>query len=288
MDEREQPDFDEAPRRIASGTDPRRLYAVIVVLLGVIVVLAIRPWGGDTAAPANPGQAPQTGAAAVSPTATTATPGGPDASAPTVPPVGPRAGLDVTCGSPSGWRAATLQAWAGRDEPIRSWIAIEPVEAADALDPSIPFAPVATGVVTALGYCAPLGDAERPPAVAVASMWALADDHAVPLTLVPLEPATPDALGGLWLRPPEVTDDLAGASAPGPLAAGASSSPEASSPSAPESSAASAPAAAGGAALWPPGRYAIELASPGGDYRRWLGVEIADLDQLHPTPPAAP
>ena len=274
MDEREQPAFDETPRRIATGTDPRRLYAVIVVLLGVIVVLAIRPWGGEAPGPANPDDTLPTGPAAIATTSEPATPGGPDSSVPTVPPVGPEAGLDVTCGSPSGWRAATLQAWAGRDEPIRSWIAIQPVEAADALDPAIPFAPVATGVVTALGYCAPLGDAERPPAVAVASLWALAGDHAVPLTLLPLEPAAPDALGGIWLRPPEVTDDLAGSPSPG-----------ATSPDAP---AASVPAAAGGAAVWPPGRYVIELSSPGGDYHRWLGVEIADLASVHGTPSAAP
>ncbi len=269
MDEREdQPAFDEAPRRIASATDPRRLYAVIVVLLGVIVVLAIRPWGDDAAPPANGGVEPATAPAAL---ATSLDPG---ASPPTAPPVGPEAGLDVTCGSPSGWRAATLQAWAGREQPIRSWIAIEPVEAQSALDPSIPFAPVATGVVTAIGYCAPLGDAERPPAVAVASLWALAGDRAVPLTLLPLEPAAPDALGGLWLRPPEVTGDLAGAPSPG---AGSSGAPSSSTPAVP-----------GGAELWPPGRYAIELASPGGDYHRWLGIEIADLALGHAVPVPAP
>jgi hypothetical protein len=262
VDEREQPAFDEAPRRIASGTDPRRLYAVIAVLLGVIVVLAIRPWGGDAPPPASEVGPRPTGAAAV------ATPIGPDDSAPSPLPVGAATGLDVTCGSPSGWRAATLQAWAGRDQPIRSWIAIEPVEAAGALDPSVPFAPVATGVVTALGYCAPLGDAERPPAVAVASLWALAGDRAVPLTLLPLEPAAPDALGGLWLRPPEVTDVLGGSSSPG-----------ATSSDAPAPSTLSA---AAGAALWPPGKYVVELASPGGDYHRWLGIEIAHLAPSQP------
>jgi hypothetical protein len=240
VDEHEQPAFDETPRRIVSGTDPRRLYAVIAVLLGVIVVLAIRPWGDDA-------QAPASGDVAQATPATVDTPAGSDSTSSTPPSAGPEAVLDVTCGSPSGWRAATLQAWLGRSQPIRSWIAIEPVDATSALDPSIPFAPVATGVVTAIGYCAPLGDDERPPAVAVASLWALAGDHAIPLTLLPLEPATPDALGGLWLRPAEVTGDSV---------------------------------AGGNADLWPPGRYAIELASPGGDYHRWLGIEIADLAHL--------
>ena len=183
----------------------------------------------------------------------------PDASAVAEPTPGAlAAGLDETCGSPSGWRAATLQDWAGRSTPIRSWIAIEPVTASGAADPAVPFAPVATGIVTAIGYCAPLGDAERPPAAAVASLWAVRDGQAIPLSLLPLEPSSPDALGGLWRRPPEVTDEPAG-SGPvtdrGPrrrLAAGPlrrSSSP-----------------------------------APGGDYHRWLGIEIADLSLLRASP----
>lgn len=255
MDEPDrQPAFDEAPQRVASTTDPRRLYAVIVVLLGVIVVLAIRPWGGADGGP------PSGGARASAP-AIVATPADGAASGPTEgsprtePPVGAGADLGVTCGSPSGWRAATLQAWAGRSRPIRSWIAIEPVSATDALDPAIPFAPVATGVVTAIGYCAPLGDEARPPASAVAALWAIRDGSAVPLSLLPLEPASPDALGGLWSRPPEV---------PEPPGSNSGSSAD----------------------LWPPGRYVVELATPGLAYHRWLGIEIADLATLRASAPA--
>jgi hypothetical protein len=223
------------------------------VLLGVIVVLAIRPWGdGSAPAPSGVAQATAPGAVATRPS------GGPVTASEA--PVGPGADLDITCGSPSGWRAATLQAWAGRSRPIRSWIAIEPVAASDPLDPAIPFAPVATGVVTAIGYCAPLGDDQRPPATAVASLWALRDGSAVPLTLLPLEPDAPDALGGLWLRPPEV---------PGP----------------------EEPATGSAASLFPPGRYVVELATPGGAYHRWLGIEIADLATLrasHGAPASSP
>jgi hypothetical protein len=250
-----QPAFDEAPQRIPTASDPRRLYAIIVVLLGVIVVLAIRPWGGEDAGP--PG-----GDALASVPAVVATPADGEASAPTEgaprtePPVGAGADLGVTCGSPSGWRAATLQAWAGRSRPIRSWIAIEPVSATDALDPAIPFAPVATGVVTAIGYCAPLGDEARPPASAVAALWAIRDGTAVPLSLLPLEPASPDALGGLWRRPPEVPE------------------PDETTPGAPPD-------------LWPPGRYVVELATPGLAYHRWLGIEIADLATLRASPGAS-
>ncbi len=199
MDDPDEPGFTEPPHSIVSGTDPRRLYAVIAVLLVVIVVLAIRPWGDD-GGPPREGDVAQPSAGRPAPT----TPP-PDASAGAEPTPGAvAAGLDETCGSPSGWRAATLQDWAGRSTPIRSWIAIEPVTASGAADPAVPFAPVATGIVTAIGYCAPLGDAERPPAAAVASLWAVRDGQAIPLSLLPLEPSSPDALGGLWRRPPEV------------------------------------------------------------------------------------
>jgi hypothetical protein len=221
------------------------------VLCAVIVVLAIRPWGGtpvDTtsnpAAGGSPAATMDGGEGAVASGAPSSPGIDEGSSSPPLPPPDP---LRETCGSPSGWRAATLQAWAGRTEPIRSWIAIEPVAASGPLDPEIPFAPVATGIVTAIGYCAPLGD-ERPPAVASTSLWAIRDGVATPLSLVPLEPASPNALGGLWLAPPEVEH-----TEPAP----------------------------GGLRLWPPGRYAIRIAAPSGAYDRWLGVEIADLSLLH-------
>ncbi len=250
MEERQQESLDEPPQGVVSGTDPRRLYAVIVLLLAVIVVLAIRPWGNDTTAPDRTGDAAASLGEAGEPTDT------PDGSP--VSPATPALPIDAaalveTCGSPSGWRAATLQEWTGRSSPIRSWIAIEPTTASGPLDPAIPFAPVATGIVTAIGYCAPLDEASRPPEVAVASLWAIRDGQAIPLSLLPLEPSSPNALGGLWKRPAEVTD-----------APGASPAPAAD--------------------VWPPGRYVIELASPGREYHLWLGVEIADLALLRASP----
>ena len=255
MEERQQESFDEPPQGVVSGTDPRRLYAVIVVLLAVIVVLAIRPWGDDTTAPGRPGDGGASQGQEGQAGGPTDTPD-PSLVGPTTPALpGDAAELVETCGSPSGWRAATLQEWAGRSRPIRSWIAIEPTTASGPLDPAVPFAPVATGIVTAIGYCAPLDEASRPPEVAVASLWAVRDGQAIPLSLVPLEPSSPDALGGLWKRPAELPD-----------APGASPAP------APD--------------VWPPGRYVIELASPGREYHVWLGVEIADLALLRASPAA--
>jgi len=141
------------------------------------------------------------------------------------------------------WRATTLQLWPGRALPIRSWIAIEPVEAAGPLDDAIPFAPVAADKVTAIGFCAPLEEAIRPPVAIQPSLWRVGDGRAVPLVLVPANPADHDPLRGLW-RPPSTPD-----------------------------------ASGGGISVdaWPPGRYVIELASPSETYVRWLGVEIVDL-----------
>jgi hypothetical protein len=246
VQERERPEHDEAPRQIAPGADPRRLYAVIAVLVGIIALLIVRPWGDGTDTPEAPPAASRS---------TVASGSGP---APTGPqsgsgPVGdPYAELRVTCGSPSGWRAATLQAWAGRARLIRSWIAIEPTEATGPLDPVIPFAPVATDVVTALGFCSPLDEVQRPPESTVAALWAIRGDRALPLTARLVEPSSPNALGALWGPAPEV-GDRAGA--------------------------------------WPPGRYVIELSTPTGAYHRWLGIEIEDLARRQspsPSPPASP
>ncbi len=225
---------------------------MIVALSAVIVVLLIRPWGEGLQAPAD--ERP-TGldATPVASAVATGADGETDSPAASLDP------LLITCGTPSGWRAATLQAWPGRTEPIRSWIAVQPVAASGPLDPGIPFVPVATGIVTAIGYCAPPDDS-RPPVIARTSLWAVSAGVATPLSLVPLEPATPNAQGGLWLAPPELERSSPGASAAPP-------------------SADDAPR------LWPPGRYALQVAVPGGVYARWLGVEVKDLSLL--TTPAA-
>ena len=238
MDERGQPAYDAEPLPIAPGADPRRLYVVIWLLVGIIVLLVVRPWGDETVRPTAVDAA---GSRTPDGSRTPEGPGttGSAAGAASPAPADPYADLWVTCGSPSGWRAATLQAWAGRQTPIRSWIAIDPVEGTGPLDPGIPFAPVATGVVTAIGYCSPQDERLRPPRSAVAAVWAIRDGLATRLTLGLIEPQRPNALGGLWVRAPE----------------------------------------AGGGSAWPPGRYVIEVASPSGTFDRWLGIEIEDLSR---------
>jgi hypothetical protein len=247
VDERERPAHEEAPRPIAPGSDPRFLYVVIALLVGVIALLVVRPWPDRVVelAPAPAGSAGSASAAG-RPAPSGVLPGG-AATGDT-----DDASLVLTCGTPSGWRIATLQAWRGRTTPIRSWIAIEPVDAGGPLDPAIPFAPVATDVVTAIGYCAPPDEERRPPASVVVALWAIRAGRAFPLTPARLEPRRPNALGGLWGAAPET---------------------------------------GGSGAMWPPGSYVIEITSASGAFHRLLGIEIADLARLRapsPTPVPSP
>lgn len=244
MDESRGPAFSEAPIRISGAPDPRRLYAVIAVLVAVIVILIIRPWGDEGTRNAGPVTSPRVQSGG--PTALTGA--SVDGLAGSGFPATLEDPLAATCASPSGWRAATLQQWAGRTLPIRSWIAIDPVPADGPLDPSIPFAPVSTGIVTALGYCAPMTQAQRPPPDATAALWAIIDGRSVILTSPLLEPPEPNPLGGLWRRPPEIP----------------SGTPVASGLTAPDD-------------IWPPGRYVIRVARPDGSDAVWLGVEVEDL-----------
>ena len=238
MDEHGRPAYREPPRSITAGTDHGRMQLLIVVVIGALVIQVIRPWGDGASGRASTAVASAAVAAEMSPT-TRAIPATPS----TDPEPASASRLHVTCGSTDGWRATTTQVWPDRAIPIRSWIAIEPVGAGDPLDTAIPFAPVAADEVTAIGFCAPLDEALRPPVSIRPSLWRISGGRAVPLALVPADPADHDALRGLWLPPSGV----------GAIGRGV-------------------PADA-----WPPGRYVIELATPGGTYRRRLGIEILDL-----------
>ena len=238
MDEHGRPAYREPPRPISPGTDRGRIQLLIAFVLGALVILVVHPWGAGGSAATSPA-AGSFARSTAAPATPRATPGA--ASAATGP-------VDVShvslpCGSTDSWRATTMQVWPDRAVPIRSWIAIEPVEAAGPLDPAIPFAPVAADQVTAIGFCAPLDEALRPPVTIRPSLWSLAGSRATSLTLVPADPSDHDTLRGLWLPPSGVVD----------------------------------PAMRGPVDAWPPGRYVIELASPSETYVRWLGIEVLDL-----------
>lgn len=261
--------MDEQDRR--PGTTPagpveappgrRRALVTTAVIVAALLIGLVKPWDLVTGPPAVSTASGAGGPAAGTGAVSAGTPGVKGSTARPTDGPGPDDGiarLATTCGSPSGWRIATIQAWTGRAAPIRSWIAIDPVGVAGPLDPRIPFVPVATDVVTAIGYCAPPDEGLRPPTTARAELWAIAAGIAVPLTPLVLEPDEPDALGGLWRPAPEVAIEIRGRAA------------------------------------WPVGRYVIRVRSPTLAFDRWLGIKIEDLGPRRegatasPSPPGAP
>ena len=231
MDDQRESRVDQ-PIRIIVNDDSRLTVLLPTALVAAAVLLALlKPWGGTPVGP---------GAAAASGEVATPAPGGTleRTARPRATP-DDYAELVVTCGSPGGWRAATIQRWSGRRAPIRAWAAVEPVVAEHAMDPGIPFVPVATDLVAAIGYCAPRRADDTPHGVDP-EIWLVEDGGATRVDgSERLEPLDANPLGGLWL----------------PLADRAVSLE--------------------GVAGWPPGRYAIRLDF--GSVARWFGIEIDDL-----------
>ena len=122
----------------------RQLVWILVMLIAVAI---LKPWGG---APSSPlGAALPT----VRPT-------------PLVTPTPrPTTEVDVVasfCREPSGWRVYSAERWAGQG--VRAWTALDPVRfAEEASDSRIPIVPVVSQEVHAIGFCAPVSGAERPP-----------------------------------------------------------------------------------------------------------------------------
>ena len=163
-------------------------------------------------------------------------------SAPPVPRAAPRTA--ITCALPSQWRSSSIEDWTGRQ--ARVWKAVEVVEATGPDDPSIPFEPIVSPTITAIGWCAPVDGPDRPPQNLTASLYRIRDGAALPLLYDRLEPREPDVLGELWV--------------PRPLSVG-------NRPS------------------WPVGRYVIELRSASGGYVRYLGLDLLDhIDRASPAP----
>jgi hypothetical protein len=89
--------------------------------------------------------------------------------------------------------------WSGH--PATVWAEAKVVEARGPDDPTIPWTPVGPPPVTAIGWCAAVGDAERPPLDATASLFRL--DNGV-ASLIPRPAGARDAsspMGQLWFTP---------------------------------------------------------------------------------------
>jgi hypothetical protein len=153
-----------------------------------------------------------------------------------------------TCAYPSSWRTASLQLWAGRE--ARVWSAAEATPADGPVDPAIVFHPLASDVVEAIGWCAPVTGPERPPLAAAGTLFRLEGGVAVEVPVDRLEPAAASALGELWVPPAE---------------------PD------------------GRRLPWPEGRYVIRLATASGGYERYLGLEVGvPVRGAAPSPSSSP
>ena len=231
---REQARIDEAVVPVGrTGRGPLLVAALVVAAFAVGLV---RPWdwlASGSEGTAGPLERPGTVAGA------TRDPGGPgDPAATTSADGSPGAGSEAayqapTCAYPASWRTASLQLWAGRE--ARVWSAAAATAADGPADPAIPFHLVASDVVEAIGWCAPVTGPERPPLAAVGSLYRVRGGSAVEVPFERLEPAAPSALGELW-EPPAGTD--------------------------------------GRTPTWPAGRYVIRLATPSGGYERYLGLDV--------------
>ena len=235
MDDLDGPPIREPLVPVAGRIDRRPIVAVLALALVVLAIAVPKPWSPSRPSMAVPTQAPGASVGGGAGPGGSGGAGGSPAPAATSDPYEP---LRTICGSPGGWRAATLHRWPEREAPIRTWSAIEPGEAAAADDPDVPFVDVVAAVAT-LGYCSPRGE-DSAPEDTTAEIWLVGEGGAPPRRLDAelAEPDAPHPLGGFWAPPPEARAEVLGVEA------------------------------------WRPGRYAIRLS--GTRFDRWIGIEIRE------------
>ena len=242
---REERRIEESVRLV--GPAGRGPLVVGVLVVGAFLLGLVRPWdllvpsptdgGGRSAALAG---SPPPGAGAVSGAVAS---GGSTTAGETAPREPTRA---LTCAYPTQWRSATIEEWNGKQ--ARVWRAATVVPASGPGDPAIQFEPIVALTTTAIGWCAPVDEPDRPPMTLEAFLYRMDGGVAVRVPYDRLEPSAPDALGELWIPKPQ---------------------------------------GVGNRPTWPQGRYVIELRSPSGGYVRYLGLELSDRF-VRPTPvPAA-
>lgn len=231
---REERQVEESVRLVGrAGRGPAVVGALVV---GAFLLGLVRPWDLLVPSAADGPPAPgMTAAPVVSGASDGAVISGPDAtsrSGQTPPSVPARA---LTCAFPSQWRTATIEDWNGRQ--ARVWKAATVVAASGPADPAIPLEPIVAATITAIGWCAPIDGADRPPLTLETALYRVEDGIPTPVAHDRLEPVEPDALGELWVPKPR---------------------------------------GVGNRPTWPMGRYVIELRSPSGSYVRYLGLELSD------------
>jgi hypothetical protein len=124
------------------GSGPENLRPLIVVVVALVVIAVLKPWGGGA-----PSRATSSGAAA-SPTA-----GGPAAIALAPSPPGRSPDPNsISCLRPIGWRLVTLQRSADRE--TRTWLVVTSAAATGPGDGTISVARLTENDVVGIGFCA--------------------------------------------------------------------------------------------------------------------------------------
>lgn len=210
---------------------PDRVATWLLAGTAVFLTLAVaKPWAGVAASPDRAAD-PSGGAVRASIVSQGSLPSGPPAvgplesPSPTLPPGA------VPCFAPQGWRLVTLERWTDRE--IRTWTLIVPATGAGVpADPRIPVVPIVSDGLVGVGTCAPVTHPDRPPdPPTLFGAWELRADAAVPalgLALEPLMAIVPGA-AALYHGPRYELGTGRGRARVTP---------------------------------WPPGRYALEFASP--------------------------
>jgi hypothetical protein len=126
-----------APVVVVAPQPVRALRRGILVVMGLVVLATVKPWGSAKAPVDREPQQPAL--AAVSP--------------PSVAPHPVESPISSICHESQSWRVATEGSFVGGR--IREWGFVEPVAARGPADPSIPFVPFSFTLLRTLGYCAP-------------------------------------------------------------------------------------------------------------------------------------
>ena len=151
----------------------------------------------------------------------------------------------LACTEPLGWRIASIETWPGGIAYV--WRATDAAEATSPLDPSIPFMPVVTAHVLALGWCAPVDGPLHPPGDLQASAFRLdgARVTSVDVTLIPDVESGP--YGAMWATQSGGRRGQA----------------------------------------WPNGRYVIRIATADNGWVRWLGIDVRAYGTIEADPDPA-
>ena len=217
----------------AVGRGPSGPLVVTLLVVAAFAAGLLRPW--DVLVPPEPSASAVQASvpvaiASAGLTASPPAPAGPTASFPDA--------ATVLCGYPATWRTMS-RVW-GSGRPATVWVGAEVVVATDPGDPTIPFTIIGPAPVTAIGWCAPIGDDGRPPRDATAALFSVNRNNgratpALYSLLAPL-PGDAGAMAQLWGTP------------------GSRIEP------------------------WPGGRYVVRFATPSGAWVRYLGLEVEGLD----------